>query len=174
MPKIGSELLVSTDWQIAESKPIQQFTGRNKTEVEIRHLGAEAINVPGPATGWGGRVRFRHGKLRTSVDGNATIVGMATRNAVASRCVCWQEAPTSPVQRGNRLDGLLVISNPAASEAMLQVTAIDRIPDGRHCSDDISRRTASAFSSAVSGSVAIMARAAAKPVSVPMSSDRVS
>jgi len=54
MPKIGSELLVSTDWQIAESKPIQQFTGRNKTEVEIRHLGAEAINVPAPAKGWGG------------------------------------------------------------------------------------------------------------------------
>ena len=112
MPKIGSELLVSTDWQIAESKPIQQFTGRNKTEVEIRHLGAEAINVPGPAKGWGGRVRFRHGKLRTSVDGNATIVGMATRNAVASRCLCWQEATTSSVQRWNRPDGLLVIPNP--------------------------------------------------------------
>ena len=46
MPKIGSELLVSTDWQIAESKPIQQFTGRNKTEVEIRHLGAEANYRP--------------------------------------------------------------------------------------------------------------------------------
>ena len=42
MPKIGSELLVSTDWQIAESKPIQQFTGRNNTEVEIRGAGAEA------------------------------------------------------------------------------------------------------------------------------------
>ena len=111
MPKIGSELLVSTDWQIAESKPIQQFTGRNKTEVEIRHLGAEAINVPGPAKGWGGRVRFRHGKLRTSVDGNATIVGMATRNAVASRCLCWQTSLALPVQRWNRQDGWLVIPN---------------------------------------------------------------
>ena len=42
MPKIGSELLVSTDWQIAESKPIQQFTGRNNTEVAIRGAGADA------------------------------------------------------------------------------------------------------------------------------------
>lgn len=72
-------------------------------------MGAEAINVPRPAEGWGGWIRFRHGKLRTSVDGNATIVGMATRDAVASGCLCWQKAPTSPVQRWDRQDGLSFI-----------------------------------------------------------------
>jgi hypothetical protein len=111
MPKIGSELLVSTDWQIAESKPIQQFTGRNKTEVEIRHLGAEAINVPAPAKGWGGRVRFRHGKLRTSVDGNATIVGMATRNAVAPAVCAGKRLPRSPCSVGIAKTVGLVIPN---------------------------------------------------------------